>query len=357
LNFKQTSCIVHPMTRAWTAVTVTVVLWATAFAAIRAALESYTPAELSVLRLAIASLALAVVTAIAGRGRPQARDLPRLALVALTGMTAYQLLLNAGEQTVDAGTASLLVSTGPVFVAVMAAAALGERLDRAAWSGVAVGFAGAVIIAVGQGGGLRVSADALLVLAAAVSQAAFFVLQKPLLPRYGSLRVTAWAMWLGALALIPFAPAAPAAVAHAGVEATAAVVFLGLAASAFAFLTWAYALSRLEVHRAASALYAVPVVAIGVAWVWLGEVPSLASLLGGAIALAGVAVTNSTTRRRPGTAPAAARARTGGRYWRPRRRDRLAQPTGTAIGPRPATAQAAAAGPARTPRGRSAPAR
>jgi drug/metabolite transporter (DMT)-like permease len=353
LNFTKPSGIVLPMTRAWAAVTVTVVLWATAFAAIRAALEDYSPAELSVLRLGIASLALAVVAAIAGRGRPAARDLPRLALVALTGMSAYQLLLNAGEQTVDAGTAALLVSTGPIFVAVMAAAFLGERPS---WPGVAIGFTGAAIIAVGHGG-LSMSADALLVLAAAVSQAAFFVLQKPLLPRYGSLRVTAWAMWLGALALVPFAPAAPAAVADAGAEATAAVVFLGLAASALAFLAWAYALSHLEVHRAASSLYAVPVVAIAVAWIWLGEVPTPVSLLGGAIALAGVAVTNSTTRRRPGTSRSGRPPRTGGRYWPPRRRAPHASATRTATGPRPATARAAAARRARTPPGRGAPAR
>ena len=182
------------MRSAWTAVWVTVVLWATAFAAIRAALEGYSAAELSVLRLVLGAVALAGAVAVAGRGRPARRDLPALVLVAITGMSAYQLLLNVGEQTVDAGTAALLVSTGPIFVAVMAAVVLGERLDRAAWAGVAIGFAGAAIIAIGQGGGLGVSAGALLVLAAAVSQAAFFVLQKPLLPRYGSLRVNAWAM-------------------------------------------------------------------------------------------------------------------------------------------------------------------
>jgi drug/metabolite transporter (DMT)-like permease len=355
LILKVLSTTVGAMTRAWAAVAVTVVLWATAFAAIRAALEDYTAAELSVLRLAVASLALAGVVAVAGRGRPASRDLPRLALVALTRMSAYQLLLNAGEQTVDAGTAALLVSTGPVFVAVMAATFLRERLDAAAWAGVAIGFTGAAIIAVGQGGGVGVSADALLVLGAAVSQAVFFVLQKPLLPRYGSLRVTAWAMWLGALALVPFAPAAPAAVVTASTEASAAVLFLGLGASALGFLTWAYALGRLEVHRAASFLYAVPVVAIAVAWAWLGEVPGVLSLVGGAVALAGVAVTNrrSTTRRRPGTRPHADRARTGARYWRPRRRDRRARSTGTATGRRAAAVRAAGPRQARTRRGRT----
>src|SRR5918996_5733805 len=280
------------MRSAWAAVAATVVLWATAFAAIRAALESYSAAELSVLRLAVASLALVAIAVAVGRGRPAARDLPALAAVALTGMTAYQLLLNAGEQTVEAGTAALLVATNPIWVALLAVAFLGERLDRAAWAGVTIGFAGAAIIAVGREGGIGVSADAVLVLLASISQAAFFVLQKPLLPRYGSLRVTAWAMWIGTLALIPFAPAAPAAVADASAEATAAVLFLGFGASALGFFTWAHALGRLEVHRAATCLYAVPAVAILVAWAWLGEVPSIVSIAGGAVALTGVAVTN-----------------------------------------------------------------
>jgi drug/metabolite transporter (DMT)-like permease len=277
---------------AWAAVAVTVVLWASAFAAIRAALEGYSAEELSVLRLVVAAIALAPIVALRGKDRPARRDVLPLVLVAVTGMTAYQLLLNTGERTVDAGTASLLVSTGPIFVAVMAAALLGERLDAAAWTGVALGFCGAAIIAIGQGGGVGVSPDAVLVLLAAISQAAFFVLQKPLLPRYGSLRVTGWAMWIGALLLVPFAPAAPAAVPAAGLEATAAVAFLGLGASALGFLTWAHALTRLEVHRAASCLYAVPVVAILVAWLWRGEVPSGLSVLGGVVALMGVAVTN-----------------------------------------------------------------
>ena len=94
---------------------------------------------------------------------------------------------------------------------------------------------------------------------------------------------------IGALLLIPLAPTAPAAVPAAGAEATAALAFLGLGASALGFFTWGHALSRLEVHRAASCLYAVPVVAIAVAWLWLGEVPSALSMLGGAVALAGVA--------------------------------------------------------------------
>jgi drug/metabolite transporter (DMT)-like permease len=173
------------------ALAVTVVLWASAFAAIREAVRALGWAHLSFLRLAVAALALGILAAVKRVGRPARRDLPLLALCALSGMTAYQVLLNAGEVTVPAATASLLVNVSPIFTALMAVALLGERLTPRGWLGVALGFAGAALIALAAGGGLRLSAGALLVLGAALAQATFFVSQKALLRRYGTLAVTA----------------------------------------------------------------------------------------------------------------------------------------------------------------------
>jgi drug/metabolite transporter (DMT)-like permease len=286
------------MSRAWAAAALVVVLWASAFAAIRAALEGFTATELSVLRLAVASLALAAAVPFMRMRRPAMRDLPAIVAAGATGMTAYQLLLNSGERTVAAGTASLLVSTGPIFVALLAALTLGERLNRRERLGLAVAFAGALVIALGQGGGVTLSGGALIVLAAAVSQAAFFVIQKPLLARYSAFEVTTYAMWAGTLLILPLGAHVPRALVHARVEALWAVALLALGASAIGFFAWAFASARLPISRLSASLYAVPVVAILVALVWLGELPSLASVVGGAIALAGVAITSGYTYRR-----------------------------------------------------------
>ena len=97
--------------RAPAALLLTVVLWASAFPAIQVGVTGYGWAGLALLRLAIASAALAIVCALAGIRRPAPRDLPLIGVCAATGMAGYQLLLNWGELRVSGGTASLIVVT------------------------------------------------------------------------------------------------------------------------------------------------------------------------------------------------------------------------------------------------------
>jgi drug/metabolite transporter (DMT)-like permease len=272
------------------ALATTVVLWASAFPAIRAALEGYSAAHLSVLRLLVAATALCVVGSLRGVRLPALRDVPAIAGVGMAGMAAYQVLLNSGERTVPAATASLIVNVSPVITALVATTLLGERLTRRGWVGIGIAFGGVTIIALTGEGGLRLSAGALLVLGAAIAQATYFISCKPLLARYGSLELTTWAMVAGALITLPLAPGLPHAVAAAPLESSLAVAFLGLGASAIGFVTWSYALRHVDVSFAATTLYAIPPVAVIVAWTWLGELPGLSTVVGGAVALGGVAL-------------------------------------------------------------------
>src|SRR6478672_6575852 len=273
----------------------TVLLWASAFPAITVAVRGLGPAGLAVARLAVASAALAVAAPLMGVRRPKLGDLPLIALCGLAGMTGYQLLLNAGERVVPAGTASLLVATAPVYASLLAVAFLGEHATRRPgasqhWAGSAVALAGTALIAASHGLGFGTSA--LIVLAAAVLQAIFHTAQKPLLARYTGFEVTAYAMWAGTVFVLPWTGSLLRALwgpgAHAGGAAIGSAVFLGLAPSAAGFVLWAHAMARMDVGRVTVSLYLVPAAAIGIALVWLGQVPGPAELIGGAIALAGV---------------------------------------------------------------------
>ena len=264
----------------------TVLLWASAFPAITVAVRGLGPAGLAVARLAVASAVLALAAPLMGVRRPQLRDLPLIALCGLAGMTGYQLLLNAGERVVPAGTASLLVATAPVYASLLAVAFLGERSSRRRWAGSGVALAGTALIAASHG--LGFGASALVVLGAAVLQGVFHTAQKPLLARYTGFEVTAYAMWAGTVFILPWTGSLVRALPHAGGAAIGSAVFLGVAPSAAGFVLWAYAMARMDVGRVTVSLYLVPAAAIGISLAWLGQVPGPAELIGGAIALAGV---------------------------------------------------------------------
>ena len=294
----------------------TVLLWASAFPAITVAVRGLGPGGLAVARLAVASVALALAAPLMGVRRPRPRDLPLIALCGLAGMTGYQLLLNAGERVVPAGTASLLVATAPVYASLLAVAFLGEHATRRRWAGSAVALAGTALIAASHGLGFGTSA--LIVLAAAVLQAIFHTAQKPLLARYTGFEVTAYAMWAGTVFILPWTGSLLHALPHAGGAAIGSAVFLGLAPSAAGFVLWAYAMARTDVGRVTVSLYLVPAAAIGISLVWLGEIPGPAELIGGAIALAGVVLASGgpTSHGRASRVPAGDEERGGGQAGR-----------------------------------------
>lgn len=296
LEVRQDACMEHldrqTRIRALAALATAVVMWASAFIAIRIAVRSYSPVHLSAMRIGIAAVLLGGIALVRGLKMPSAKDLAVLVFLGLTGQALYQVLLNTGELSVDAGTASLLIAIAPVLASLMAVLFLGERLTKAGWVGTGIAFAGAATIALGgHSAAPQVGRGTLLVLGATGVWALFLVVQKTVASRNGSLELTAIPMGVGALALAPFARTLPASIAAAPLSATLAVLFLGCFSSVIGFLAWAYAIQRLRVVMAMSALYTVPVVALFIGWTVLREVPAPMALLGGAIALGGVALT------------------------------------------------------------------
>ena len=280
----------------------TLLVWSSAFAGISEVVTkgAYGPGQTALLRFLIASATMLVVALVRRQRLPRLEDVPRLFAAAVTGITIYHLAFTFGETRVSAGAAALLIASGPIWTALLAVAYLGERFNRWGWAGVALAFTGVVGITFGEGkGGLTLEPMALLVLLAAASTAIYFVLSKRPLRHYSSTEFTSYVIWFGTIPMLVFLPGLVEQVPHAPAWATWTVVYLGVFPAALAYVLWSYALARMPASTTASFLYASPVLATLVAWVWQGVVPGPVTLGGGALALAGVILVQTKGRPAP----------------------------------------------------------
>ncbi len=283
------------------AIAFTILCWSAAFVGIRDAVRHFSPGSLALFRYLIASVVLAGLLVATRTTLPARRDWPRISLVGLFGVATYNLALNYGSQYIKAGSAAFLVQTAPLFTAIFAVLLLGERVTTIAFLGMGIGFAGALMIFFGEGKKVALEPASLLILLAAIAFSLFFISQKPLLARYSPIQVITVAIWIGTVLMIPFGLHMGSEIADAPASAIWVVVFLGVFPAALAYATWAYVLSRIPASKAGSFLYIGGPTTVIIAWIWLDEIPSGLSLLGGLVALSGVVIVNTwgRTKGRP----------------------------------------------------------
>ena len=284
--------------RAPAAACTTVLLWASAFVSIRSAGEAYSPGALALGRLLAGTLVLGAICLVRREGLPSRAAWPGIIASGLLWFGLYMVVLNWGEQEVDAGTAAMVVNIGPILIALLGARLLGEGLPRRLLAGMGVSFAGAAVVglSMSEHGGSSVL-GVLLCLLAAVAYAGGVVSQKPALRHGSALQITTFGCLIGTVACLPFSGVLVSEAADAPLSATLNMVYLGVFPTALAFTTWAYALARTTAGRMGATTYAVPALVVLMSWLFLDEVPALLTVGGGLLCLAGVAV----SRRRPQT--------------------------------------------------------
>ncbi|WP_313893142.1 DMT family transporter [Psychrobacillus sp.] len=283
-------------TKAFILASMTVLIWGSSFAAIGASLKGgYSAGHLVLIRFIIASLIFVVIALWPGvKFRlPKKEDIFNILLLGWVGISVYHICITFGQLAISAGTAGMLIGSAPIFTTIIAVIVLKENLGTTGWLGLAVGFTGILLIALGTGSSaFSISPGVFLVFISAIATSIFFVYQKPLFKKYNPIELTAYFTWAGTIPFLIFSPGLVQGIQQATLEANISAVYLGIFPTAVAYLTWAIALSLSKASSVSSTLYLEPVIAIFIAWVWLHELPTPISIIGGTVAISGVLIVN-----------------------------------------------------------------
>lgn len=280
------------------AVAVTLVLWASAFVGIRHLGESFSPGALALGRLLIGAGCLGAVSLARGYVAPTRGEWGSIVAIGVLWFGIYNVALNAGERSVDAGTASMILQTSPLLIAVLATVFLRERFSATLALGLTVAFVGVALIGLTSpdSGGASSAIGVALCLLCAVVYSVSVILQKPLMQRLPAIQVTWLACTVGMVCCLPFAATLLDQARAASAADLGWLAYLGVFPTAIAFTTYAYALGHMSASRLGVTTYLVPPITIGLAWQFLSEVPAPMAYVGGGLALLGVAI----ARRTPG---------------------------------------------------------
>ena len=271
-------------------------IWGSAFLWIKLADRGFSAVEVTLARLALGAAVLFVIVRVRREAIPRSGWLwAQIAVAALFANAVPYLLFAVAEQTVESSTAGIINATTPLWTVVLALAVRHQKsVTRWQAAGLIAGFAGAVLIFTPwhTAGGLF-SAGGLECLAASVSYAVSYIYMDRYLARRGIGPVVLSACQLAAAAVMLAIALGVSGVQtpHVTAESVAAIAVLGIIGTGFAYVLNYQIITSEGATVASTVTYLLPVVAIVLGVVVLGESITVTTLAGIALVLAGVALT------------------------------------------------------------------
>ncbi len=281
---------------------VTAIVWGGTFIAGRIVSFQAQPFSAAFLRFLIASIVLLIFLARSSTDslRIGLSQLGRLSLLGLTGVFLYNYFFFAGLETVSAGRASLIIATNPAVIALLAALLFGEQLTAVKTIGIFLSIAGAmVVISRGDPLGLLGSGlgrGELYILACVAAWVSYTLLGKWVMSELSPMVAVTYSCLIGTVMLI--VPAVGEGVfAHMWHYATAvwmSLFFLGLFGSAVGFFWYYEGIRAIGASRAGVFINIVPISAIVLGFLILGEAIDASLVVGAVLVSIGVYLTNRT---------------------------------------------------------------
>jgi drug/metabolite transporter (DMT)-like permease len=267
------------------------------YLAAKRALVELSPFELALVRFACAAILYAGLVRASGV-KVSRKDLPGLAVLGFVAVPLNQGLFLAGLARSTPGHAALLYALTPIFVFLLARARLGERATPLKVAGIAVAFAGVLVVllargALGVAGARETLVGDLMILGAVVAWAVYAVGGKIYAERYGAVASTGVSLVAGTLLYLPLGLWLSDADHFRALSGAgwASVAYLVVLTSVVSYVIYYWALARAEASRVAIWSNLQPVLTALLAWAVYGEQITVPFVAGGAMVIAGVVLT------------------------------------------------------------------
>lgn len=262
------------------------------FTLVQIALRDLSPLALSCGRVVVSAITFAVIVLRQPGLRTPIRseDRWKLLFCGFGGSAGFHLLFNWGQHQVSVAVAAVIMATYPVLTALGEVVFLRHRLRRLQTVGLVLSTVGCIVIGVtskGSGGDAPVL-GALAVLLAAIVWAAVTVVTRGLHGRYDAWWLNTPGTIVGAVFMLAVAAPDLHQFGSLSLKGWLVVIWLGSASSAFIYFALARVMMVVSATTATSISTVVTPLGVLVAWMWLGEPPTWAEVLGGAVVVAGV---------------------------------------------------------------------
>ena len=264
--------------------------WGAAYVPSAWLVESWPPLTAAGARLMLGGVLLLGLLALLGRPLSPGVGVAAVGWLALTQTVLFYGAVFWGIAHAGAGLSAVLANTDPLFVAVLAAAFLGERLAGLQWVGLAIGLVGvAVVVWEGPLWPPELSTDALVVIGGALAWSiGTVVVARGIRGRGEPLALAGWQMTAGGAVLVLVGAVGEGDPSTTGAREIALVVGLAVVGSAAPLALFYLALAKAPAAEVSAWFFLVPVVGVLSAWPLLGETPSTRLVVGMAGVSAGL---------------------------------------------------------------------
>jgi drug/metabolite transporter (DMT)-like permease len=270
----------------------TIVFWSLAYVLTRLALQHFSAFSLGFLRYFAASATLVIVAVLTRMKLPHKADLPLFLAAGAVGFFVYMISFNKGQETVTASTGSIIITTVPVITALLARFVYKEKLYKFQWIAIVIEFVGVIVLTL-MDGVFSINIGLLWLFLAALSLSIYNLLQRKLTKVYTALQTSAFSIFFGTILLAVFLPASVKEASSAPAIQFAYIAVLGIFSSAIAYVAWSKAFAKAkQTSQVSNYMFVTPFLTTILGFLIADEVPSRATLMGGAIIIIGVLVFN-----------------------------------------------------------------